>query len=101
MTTQPWRRALYGDNPPSAAARDRAALADIRALALEEVEKATAQLREAELQHQAAMEYAASTRCSLRQIGEAADLTWSVVSRRLKQGVPHATSRGKRHEQSQ
>jgi hypothetical protein len=84
MSTQVWRRIMYGDNPPSAVARDRAARLEYKALALQEVERTTRLVLEAAEQQDRAMAEAHSVRCSLRQIGEAAGMSFSGVRTRLE-----------------
>lgn len=84
MSTQTWRRIMYGDNPPSAAARDRAGRLAIKAAALQEVERTTLIAMEAMKEQDSAMAAAYATRCSLRQIAEAAGMSFSGVRTRLQ-----------------
>jgi hypothetical protein len=84
MSTQTWRRIMYGDNPPSAVAHDRAARLERKAAALQEVERTSELAAEALQERDRAMEYAHSVRCSLRQIGDAAGMSFSGVRARLE-----------------
>lgn len=71
-------------NRPSADAAARAQRMEIKALALADVERAAAKVKAARTELDRAMSYAHSVRCSLRQIGEAADMSWNNANRRIK-----------------
>lgn len=73
-------------NRTSAQARARAGRLQHKAFALSELERATAKVEAARKEQTAAMEYAAQVHCSLRQIGDAAGMSFSGVRSRLQRG---------------